>query len=154
MKFEKFVKRAVPYCCTVNHKGVAWCKFGTMYARIPAYIGQIGSVDKYDDVLPAVLDAERYEEKAELFHAYLKSADGKSKDIIREFSDGDLTFGISNENFALIERYDELHIVEVITKEMTGYALLVGKPVSDPDNFEPDLIFTNIKKQEEVKKDE
>lgn len=152
MKFEKFVKRAVPYCCTVIHDNTSWCKYGSMYARIPAYIGQIGSVDKYDEILPAVLDAERYEERAELINAYLKTADGKSKDIIREFSDGDLSFGISNENFGLIERYDELHIVEVITDELTGYALLVGKPVSDPDNFEADLIFTNIKKEE--KKDE
>lgn len=148
MKFEKFVKKAVPYCSTVIYKGINWCKFGSMYARIPGYIGQIGSVDKYDEILPAVLDAERYEEKAELIRAYLLDADGKAKDIIREFSDGDLNFDISNDQFALIERYDELHIIEVETDTLSGMAMMVGKPVSDPDNYEPDLIFTRIEKEE------
>ena len=148
MKFEKFVKKAVPYCVTVMHDGQAWCKLGKIYARIPNYLGQIGSIDKYDTILAAVLDDGVTGEKAELSRAYLPSAESSGKDIMRVFSDGEVGFHIGNEIFSMIERYDDCYISAVDTDEHSGNALLVGKPVSDPDNFEPDLIVTNI---EEVK---
>ena len=150
MKFEKFIKRAVPYCVTVMNGGEAWCKAGKMYARIPSYIGQIGMVDKNDVVLKAALDGQTGG-KAELIKAYILNPDGKSKDIIRQFSDGDYSFNIKNENFGLIERYDDCYIAEVESDTVTGYAMLVGKPTSDPDNFEPDLIFVDVVTKEKEK---
>lgn len=148
MKFEKFAKKVVPYCSTVLYNGQAYLKCGKTYAKIPLHVGQIGSIDQFDEILQAVLESEIYEEPAELCNAYLPSADGKSKDIVREYSDGELSFCISNENFGLIERYDQAYIVNVDDEKFHGTALLIGKPVTDVGNFEADLIFTDIKMEE------
>lgn len=150
MKFEKFAKMAIPYCSTVSiHMDPDnWLKVGKMYARIPAYIGQIGSMDKNDKKLEAVFESMDITELAELTRASLP-ADGKAKDIVREFSNGYEDFCLSNEQFGLIERYDHCYITEVDEEEYRGKAFLVGKPASNPDDFKPDLIITDIEEKEE-----
>ena len=149
MKFEKFIKKAVPYVSTVMYRGEAWCKCGKTYARIPEHLGHIGLEDKSDKILAFAIDGE-YGPEAELVKAFLDTPDGKSKDIIRVFSDGQFHFDVKNELFGLIERYDQLFISEVDTDDgYSGLALLVGKPVPNPDDFEPDFIITDITKNEE-----
>lgn len=152
MKFEKFIKKAVPYVSTVMYREEAWCKCGKAYARIPEHLGHIGLVDKSDKILGLAIDGE-YGPEAELVKAYLDTPDGKSKDIIRVFSDGQFHFNVSNEMFGLIERYDQLFISEVRTEKYTGLALLVGKPVPNPDDFEPDFIITDIAENGEDEED-
>ena len=139
MKFDKFVKKAVPFCATVNVDGVPWCKTGLCYARIPAYLQRIGAVVE-DELLPLALDGE-IGEQAELVSADLPAPDAKSKDIVRTFSDGDCRFQISNELFSFIERYDQCYISVFDTDEGDYKALLVGKPVGNPDDFEPDFVI-------------
>lgn len=153
MKFEKFIKKAMPYVCTVMYREEAWCKCGKVYAKIPEHLGNIGMVDKSDKILEAAVDGE-YGSEAELVKAILDTPDGKAKDIIRIFSDGELHFNVPNELFGLIERYDQIFISKVVTDcytGLTGKALLVGRPVPNPDDFEPDFVITDI---EEKKEDE
>lgn len=148
MKFEKFIKKVMPYVCTVMYRGEAWCKCGKVYARIPEHLGNIGMLDKSDKILEAAIDGE-YGSKAELVKAVLDTPDGKSKDIIRIFSDGQLHFCVKNELFGLIEKYDQIFISEVETDEYTGMALMVGKPVPNPDDFEADFVITDVKEKKE-----
>lgn len=148
MKFEKFIKRAVPYVSTVMYREEAWCKCGKMYARIPEHLGHIGLVDKSDKILALAIDGE-YGPQAELVKAVLDTPDGKSKDIIRIFSDGQVHFCVKNKLFGLIEKYDQIFISEVDTDEYTGLALMVGKPVPNPDDFEPDFVITDVKEKKE-----
>lgn len=148
MKFEKFIKKAVPYVSTVMYGEEAWCKCGKTYARIPEHLGHIGLVDKSDKILALAIDGE-YGPEAELVKAFLDTPDGKSKDIIRIFSDGQVHFCVKNELFGLIEKYDQIFISEVDTDEYTGLALMVGKPVPNPDNFEPDFVITDVKEKKE-----
>ena len=149
MKFEKFIKRAVPYVSTVMYREEAWCKCGKMYARIPEHLGHIGLVDKSDKILAAAIDG-MYGPQAELVKAVLDTPDGKSKDIFRIFSDGQVHFFVKNELFGLIEKYDQIFISEVDTDEYTGLALMVGKPVPNPDDFEADFVITDVKEKKEV----
>ena len=148
MKFEKFIKKAVPYVSTVMYREEAWCKYGKVYARIPEHLGHIGLVDKSDKILALAIDGE-YGPEAELVKAFLDTPDGKSKDIIRVFSVGQFHFDVKNEWFGLIERYDQLFISEVETDEYTGMALMVGKPVPNPDDFEADFVITDVKEKKE-----
>lgn len=148
MKFDKFIKKAVPYVATVMYREEAWCKFGKVYARIPEHLGNIGPVVKSDKILAAAIDGV-YGPEAELVKAVLDTPDGKSKDIIRVFSDGQVHFYVKNELFGLIEKYDQIFISEVDTEEYTGLALLVGKPVANPDDFEADFVITDIEEKKE-----
>lgn len=129
MKFEKYAKQAVPYCSTVscNIDPDNWLKVGKMYARIPANIGQIGYFDKNDKKLEAVFGSIDITELAELTRATLP-ADGRAKDIVREFSNGYEEFYLTNEQFGLIERHDHCYITYVEDEEYIGKAFLVGKP--------------------------
>lgn len=148
MKFDKFIKKAVPYVCTVMYREEAWCKCGKVYARIPEHLGTVGPVAKSDKILDAAIEG-MYGPQAELVKAVLDTPDGKSKDIIRIFSDGQVHFCVKNELFGLIEKYDQIFISEVDTDEHTGLALMVGKPVPNPDDFEPDFVITDVKEKKE-----
>lgn len=148
MKFDKFIKKAVPYVATVMYREEAWCRCGKVYARIPEHLGNIGPVVKSDKILAAAIDGV-YGPEAELVQAKLDTPDGKSKDIIRVFSDGQLHFDVRNELFGLIEKYDMIFISEVETEECTGLALMVGKPVANLDDFEADFVITDIEEKKE-----
>lgn len=148
MKFDKFIKKAVPYVCTVMYREEAWCKCGKVYARIPEHLGTVGPVAKSDKILDAAIDG-MYGPQAELVKAVLDTPDGKSKDIIRIFSDGQVHFCVKNELFGLIEKYDQIFISEVDTDEYTGLALMVGKPVPNPYDFEADFVIADVKEKKE-----
>lgn len=150
MKFEKFAKQAMPYCSTVSCSVDPdnWLKVGNMYARIPAYIGQIGPMNKSDEKLEAVFRTMELTDLAELTRASLP-ADGRAKDIVREFSNGYEEFYLTNDQFGLIERQDHCYITCVDDDEYIGKAFLVGKPTNNPDDFKPDLIVTDIEEEDE-----
>ena len=142
MKFEKFAKKAVPHAACITVAGDKYLAYNGVYARIPGWCGNIGIDSKENEELSAVLEHGEYgESEAFLTRAYLPNADGKSKDIVRVFRDSEgFEIGISNENFALIEKTDMLMIVAC---EDGRNALLVGK-YADIDDFEPDAIIMDV----------
>lgn len=147
MKFEKFVKKAMPHAVTLNVGRNRWISYGNMFAKIPSWCGAMGVESKENELLLDILEASEWSNyDAELTRAYLESPDGKSKDIIREFSDGIGSVGITNEQFSLIEKYDMCVIAtlnEYGDEEKDISALLIGK-ACDIEDFEPDAIILGI----------
>lgn len=149
MKFEKFVKKVMPHGITLTVNGKKYLTDGKMFAKIPAYCGNLGVESKAVEVLDFILhEAEWGYKPAELKRAYLPAADSKAKEIIRTFDDGEGAVDITSEQFGMIEKNDMCVIAsgtmnegEEDEKDIT--ALLVGAP-ADIDDFEPDAVILNV----------
>ena len=142
MKFEKFAKKAVPHAACVTVGNAKYLSYGGVYACIPAWCGNMGIESKENEELDDILNNADWSDcEAYLTSAFLPDADGKAKDIVRVFSDDEGgKVGISNENFALIEKTD---MCVIATNEDGKTALLVGKH-ADIDDFEPDAIIIEM----------
>lgn len=147
MKFEKFVKKAMPHATTLTVDDDYYLAYGHVFAKIPKWAGNLGIMSDKDETLLNVLNNFTWgEDEAELSKAYLPTPDAKAKDIVREFSDGEICVGITNEEFSLIESHDMLVIA---SDEVTGNtALLVGKRAS-MDDFEPEAIILDVSFKED-----
>lgn len=140
MKFEKFVKKAMPYGKTIEVEGTKYLAFENMAAKLPEWCGDMGVKSKDATIFEDIVSLGIYgENEAELKRAYLPEADSKAKDIIRVFDDGERAVEISNDAFALIERSD----MTVIADYDGTSALLVGHR-ADIEDFEPDLIILDM----------
>lgn len=147
MKFEKFVKKAMPHASTITVDGKDYLAYGRMYVKIPEWAGKFGIKSDKTELLDQILnDLPWGENEADLIKAYLPTPDAKAKEIIREFSDGEVSVRITNEEFALIESHDMLVIASDEEGEIT--ALLVGKYSSIAD-FEPEAIILDIETKED-----
>lgn len=142
MKFEKFAKKAVPHAACVTVGNSKYLAFNGVYALIPSWCGNIGIESKENEELDDILNNADWSNcEASLTSAYLPNADDKAKDIVRVFSDDEGgKVGISNENFALIEKTD---MCVIATNEDGKTALLVGK-YADIEDFEPDAIIIEV----------
>lgn len=142
MKFEKFAKKAVPHAACITVNGTKYLAYGGVYARIPSWCGNIGIDSRENEELDDFCNnADRGDSEAYLTSTYLPNADDKSKDIVRVFTDEEgFKVGISNENFALIEKND---MCVIATNEDGKAALLVGK-YADIEDFEPDAIIIGV----------
>lgn len=147
MKFEKFVKKAMPHATTLLVDKENYLAYGHVFAKIPGWAGTLGIPSDKTGTLRNILDNWEWgTEEAELSSAYLPAADSKAKDIIREFSDGGESVGVTNEEFALIEKHDMLVIA---TDDVSGNkALLIGKRASLQD-FEPEAIILDVEFKED-----
>ena len=157
MKFEQFIKNAVPYGCTIDmgEQG-KWLKSGCVYMKIPESIGTIGNVLRSDEILEFALNNLDMAEEASLTDAYLPEADSKAAQIIRVFSsafDEKVNVKMSNKTFGMIEKKDMCLIDSSEGEFEDGIkkisALFVGKEVFDLDKFEAQGIIVNIDKLED-----
>lgn len=138
MKFEKFVKKAMPHATTLTVGGAKWLAYSNMFVKVPEWCGDLGIKSNDTDTLEELLFDENWgEEEATLTKAYLPSPDAKAKDIMREYSDGRDSVSITNEQFSMIETHD---MTLICTLEDGSNALLVGK-YADIDDFEPDAVI-------------
>ena len=147
MKFEKFVKKAMPHATTITVDNDDYLAYGHVFAKIPKWAGSLGILSDKDETLLNVLNNFTWgEDEAEISKAYLPTPNAKAKEIIREFSDGEVYVGITNEEFALIESHDML--VVALDEETGNAALLVGKRAS-MDDFEPEAIILDVNFKED-----
>ena len=147
MKFERFVKKTMPYGETLKVDNEAWLSNGVVAMAIPKGSGLFGVESDKKEGLEYILNkCDWGYSYAELSKALLKEADGKAKDIIRVFSDGESEVAISNDNFSLIEKSDCCLIAN--DADGKGIALLIGKYASVED-FVVDGVIMGIKVQED-----
>lgn len=140
MKYERFIKKTMPFGTALEIDGENYLSNGSMAIRLPEWCGQMGKTSNDNELIDSVLNEwEWTNSPATLNRAYLENPDDKGKDIIRVFSSGDKEVHITNEEFGLIEKSDNCFIAY----DGESTALLVGKGF-DVDDFEPDAIIMSL----------
>ena len=148
MKFENFVKKAVPYGVTILTKSDGnWLFANGIFAKIPDMLGTIGRISN-DPETVQILNGHLYESElhgeAFLTGAVLEKPDGKNKDIIRVFTTrSGVPVRITNDQFGMIEKKDMCVIAEFMDGDTYSKALLVGPP-DELDYFEPEAIILGM----------
>lgn len=136
MKFEKHLKNCgiigVIYKAKNGDYYLRQGASGKVFARCPDQFVPVSAAgvqdlpEWIDDIL--IQNAEDLHD-AELFAARLPK-DGKARDIVRIFADidkGDRRVGVSQADFALIERYDRLKIFDPV------HDVEHGEPIDDEE---------------------
>ena len=138
MKFDKFLKKVSTYGQIVTINGDSWLVCDGVGMVIPSGVTNLLGVGKAPELTEKIvkaLIAADIDDKVELIDATIR-ADGKPKDIVRIFGDPygakkDITVGISNSNFGLLEKSDnELAEAEIVyetdeNKEVSEKYLLI-----------------------------
>ena len=147
MKFESFAKSCIPYGHTVQVDGKNYLTDGRAFMLIPNTIGTIGKVYKDDGLLYNILlDSELPTRFADLIDAKLPRPNSKGSEIIRVYGDDYNIVNIPNDLFGKIERADACIIVKywTVEDEEQHFALLVGHPTKDIENFEATGIILDM----------
>lgn len=113
MKFNKFIKSCEGHGVIYKFDGELWLTCGNVMMLIPEYSKGVvaDSVLPIPDYLIDVINNMNRNE-CELVEARVRTPDGKSKDIIRVFEDGDgIRFSISNTDYGLLEKSDNTMLV-------------------------------------------
>ena len=113
MKFDKYVKMVGTMGTIASYKGHKYLCYGGMIVRIPEGITGLvcAAATELPKAFQSVLD-DGEGEMAELVDAFLPYANDKSSEVRRVFADKELhRVHISNKQFGLFERHDDLAVI-------------------------------------------
>ncbi len=126
MKFDKFVKNVGTMGVIVEYRDAKWLCSGSMIARIPEGITGLvcAAATELPELLQNIIESGEGSE-AQLTDAFLSFANDKPAELRRVFSDrAGHQIDISNKQFGMIEKHDDLAVVLCNLDEETHAAAL------------------------------